>query len=477
MLQNERGAISLIFALLFSSLVIVALFALVVDVGTIYQERRTLQNAADATALAVAQDCAEFSAGTSSQLCQSQNLDLASSIASKNTDDGKTLVIEVCGLGFSGVSSSSLISIGSGSKYFEVPSSGSFSLGQRVRIVTSVNSANFMEGEITALSATNITVFVNLTGGLGSFEKWEFSLPLEKCPPSTNSQHDCIADDLEQFIRIRTESADSANQGGKNFFFASFLDSSNDRFELRACSQAAWGAASQAPVVYPLALPICSYADSNTVQHNRFDASYPYYLPGELCTYKPIGGREISIDTSEKDIVKGMVLFDYVNDNSIGCPTKEDPVAIKIGDKLTQINGVGGSLTISQICEPALSSLGFEGSRDEKYEQYLRQYILGETLYIPVVQEFTEGKLIVAGFFSVIPLGIRLKTSISVGFGQSGPDFSTGGWITSPASRADCPSSTYCFFGKFTRATPPGLPRKTDPSQPNLGSSKISLER
>jgi len=55
-LSGDRGAVAVLVALLMVPLL--ACTALVVDIGAAYVERRQLQNAADAGALAIAQDCA-----------------------------------------------------------------------------------------------------------------------------------------------------------------------------------------------------------------------------------------------------------------------------------------------------------------------------------------------------------------------------------------------------------------------------------
>lgn len=59
--RDERGAVAVMVALLLIALLGMA--AYVVDVGAIYQERRELQNGADAAALAVAADCARGNCG------------------------------------------------------------------------------------------------------------------------------------------------------------------------------------------------------------------------------------------------------------------------------------------------------------------------------------------------------------------------------------------------------------------------------
>lgn len=62
-LQGERGGAAVIVAVLFSGLMIIGMLAVSVDLGNLTYERRQLQNGADATSLALAQECAEDAAG------------------------------------------------------------------------------------------------------------------------------------------------------------------------------------------------------------------------------------------------------------------------------------------------------------------------------------------------------------------------------------------------------------------------------
>ncbi|HEX6235572.1 MAG TPA: pilus assembly protein TadG-related protein [Acidimicrobiales bacterium] len=71
--------------------VLLGMGALVIDIGAIYQERRELQNGADAAALAVAKDCA---AGD----CLDE-LSTAQHFANENANDGASNVPLVCGDG------------------------------------------------------------------------------------------------------------------------------------------------------------------------------------------------------------------------------------------------------------------------------------------------------------------------------------------------------------------------------------------
>lgn len=85
--QDERGATLLIVAVALFSLLVMS--ALVVDVGALVQERRTLQNGADAAALAVAKDCATTGCGPYATT--------AGGYADANADDDHATAEEVCG--------------------------------------------------------------------------------------------------------------------------------------------------------------------------------------------------------------------------------------------------------------------------------------------------------------------------------------------------------------------------------------------
>lgn len=87
--REERGATAIVIALLAAPLFAVG--ALVIDVGALYQERRELQNGADAAALAVAQDCAGGACGSL--------LATADQLGDANANDGAARVDEVCGVG------------------------------------------------------------------------------------------------------------------------------------------------------------------------------------------------------------------------------------------------------------------------------------------------------------------------------------------------------------------------------------------
>lgn len=106
--DNQSGAVALLFALLISSGLVFSLFVLVFDVGSIYSERRVVQNAADAAVLALVQECAVDGpggiAGFASQyqtpVCRNQaNAEsFAGAYANLNSPDQLSTIGELCGV-------------------------------------------------------------------------------------------------------------------------------------------------------------------------------------------------------------------------------------------------------------------------------------------------------------------------------------------------------------------------------------------
>lgn len=79
------------------------------------------------------------------------------------------------GAGYSGVTSTTSNSISTGSKTWSfATTTHAFTVGQRVRVIVDVS--NYVEGIITASSATGITVNVSNTVGSGTYTSWTFGL-------------------------------------------------------------------------------------------------------------------------------------------------------------------------------------------------------------------------------------------------------------------------------------------------------------
>lgn len=96
-LRDDRGAVSILVALLISAGVIVGLLAMVIDGGRLYTERRLVQNGADAAALAVARACALGDPACSSRSAAAA---LGGSLANQNAGlDQVSALDEACGSG------------------------------------------------------------------------------------------------------------------------------------------------------------------------------------------------------------------------------------------------------------------------------------------------------------------------------------------------------------------------------------------
>ena len=106
-LKREDGAVVALFAILMSSVLVIALFVIVFDISALYSERRVIQNTADSSVLATTQECAIGGTGAiinlnnaySTGVCDNQSfaLDFAGKYANLNSPDSLTDVSEICG--------------------------------------------------------------------------------------------------------------------------------------------------------------------------------------------------------------------------------------------------------------------------------------------------------------------------------------------------------------------------------------------
>ena len=81
----------------------------------------------------------------------------------------------VQGIGYSGLTSTSSLTIGSGSQVFTTNYSSaqtSFTVGSQVRIVYPTDTTKFMEGAVTAFTGSSMTVNVTVVSGSGTFTSW-----------------------------------------------------------------------------------------------------------------------------------------------------------------------------------------------------------------------------------------------------------------------------------------------------------------
>ena len=81
------------------------------------------------------------------------------------------------GLGYGSTTSTSSIAIANSVvRVFAVNAVGAYSVGSRVRVKSTATPANYLEGAITAISGTNVSVEADTIGGTGTFAAWTFSL-------------------------------------------------------------------------------------------------------------------------------------------------------------------------------------------------------------------------------------------------------------------------------------------------------------
>ena len=91
------------------------------------------------------------------------------------------------------------------------------------------------------------------------------STPLQNCNSLNNGQFECKTVDskYKNFVRVKSETLQS-NGSFINSLFTSLTDPNSARVKVVSCSQSAWGKAGFAPIIFPIAMPICDYAINGT---------------------------------------------------------------------------------------------------------------------------------------------------------------------------------------------------------------------
>jgi hypothetical protein len=98
---------------------------------------------------------------------------------SRAGDLGATGTTGPTGPGYAATSTTSFL-IGIGSKAFTTQAGLAYTVGARVRASSAANTANFMEGLVTAYSGTTLTINVTLIGGSGTLADWNINLSGEQ---------------------------------------------------------------------------------------------------------------------------------------------------------------------------------------------------------------------------------------------------------------------------------------------------------
>jgi hypothetical protein len=86
------------------------------------------------------------------------------------------------GFDYNNTTSSTSRTIQIGSAPFLVNDIGGYAVGNRVRVYSTANTSNFVEGNITNIAGLDITVLVDFISGSGSISSWKFTLTGERGP-------------------------------------------------------------------------------------------------------------------------------------------------------------------------------------------------------------------------------------------------------------------------------------------------------
>ena len=475
--DSSDGAIALVLALLVSGALVVGLLALVVDVGSQYQERRVLQKVADSLALAIGQDCAEGNAlglciGTL-QLSGAQHP--ASRYAVKNSDDGKTRIDEVCGRGYPGLAD----------------------CGDQT---SKLLGCSAVRPDIESYVRVKVKT---LTSNENSSLKFRFAIPggdSSSAPIRACSQVRFGITDKAPVIFPFALSLCGYEDSSREYLFVAYSEDAGSKFV-------------KSPTYVKNILTISPFPVTGASKYFTLRDNAATASTGGLCNYKPIGSSvwiPVVSNLETQDVLDGGVLFRCVGSNVSTecavssdlqqCPNLFNPINIKVGDFI-DIIPPGNTNAIPNNCDDVLTANGLAGNTPKvKFENYLLQYVINKPIYIPVFfkeivnQTGTNAascdigapcpkKLEVAGFYTVIIKAISLGSSAAAGSTPFGPAGSANSWpkksLNFDGDSFACTSADYCIYGKFTRATPPNRVRTNplDPNLPNTGVGYVYLFR
>ncbi|CAB4699025.1 unannotated protein [freshwater metagenome] len=391
-LKREDGAVVALFAILMSSVLVIALFVIVFDISALYSERRVIQNTADSSVLATTQECAIGGTGAiinlnnaySTGVCDNQSfaLDFAGKYANLNSPDSLTDVSEICG-----------------------------------------------------------TASLNQCGSLntGQFE----------CK-SVNSAY-------KNYVRVKTSTRQSTGTSITSLF-TSLVNPSQANVKVIGCAQSAWGKSAYAPVILPIALPICDYALNGTKLIQDFVSNNPVVTGG--CTINDLNGDVFTYSSP----TNGFSLL-----SGFACPGIGTPTKVNVGDTLQVESSM--SQVISACAGGAV-----------QFQRQIRK-LLNTNVYLPIVTSAAcqsqsvncQGNYTfkVASFFSLKYLGSKWKNQLVDG---ANPVCVVGDPCqTNQSWPVACDATRICIYGTFERTIVPGADVSLDPTFPAVGAMAVQL--
>jgi len=304
--NRERGAVMPIFAALVVGGLTFGMLALAVDVGNVWHERRELQNAADATALSLARECAE--AGANAALCVSANSEVAS-LLNPN--------------------------VGSGAAQFAAETADAYA----------------PYGACERLDMGPLPECLELSDAAFG--------DLSECPPLPDWLTGAGAgiDYVETYARTQSGEADSTVLPG---FFSGLVLGGGSDMRVIACARAAWGPPGPRSDSVPIVISACEWQDQTSGGTN-YVSEPPAGVPGYGGAGQPAWptGREVEIilhnpndeasdcDWNGKDTAGG---FGFVQENDCSAEVSDDGwVPIDTGNDVPQdcqdfVDGLAGTV-------------------------------------------------------------------------------------------------------------------------------------
>ena len=120
-------------------------------------------------------DAAAASAVTATTQASAASVSAAAALASQSAAAASAVTAAAYGAAYKGTSASS-VAIATGSKAFTTQTGKFFDVGVQVLVVSDANSANYMQGNVTAYSGTSLTVNVTNIGGSGTLADWTITV-------------------------------------------------------------------------------------------------------------------------------------------------------------------------------------------------------------------------------------------------------------------------------------------------------------
>jgi len=283
--------------------------------------------------------------------------------------------------------------------------------------------------------------------------------PLTSCAPVTSGQYECHDVDAKykNYVRIKTSTRQSSGTSIKSIF-ASLTSGTSTSNKVVACAQSAWGNAASAPIILPIALPICDWQNNGTKVLTDFASNDPVVSGG--CSITDLGGNTFNYSAP----TKGFSLL-----SGIGCPGISTPLQVKVGDTL-QIES-----SIAQVqngCSGGASAFRTQLAKFDNADVFL-PLVTSVLCQSGSVNCQGNYEFKVAGFFGFKYLGSKWKNQFIDGANPvcaiGDPCQTNSDWPSA------CNATRICLYGTFERSVVPGADVSLDAGIPAIGAMAVQL--